>query len=91
MRDLDRRHPDAAGAGVDQNAFARAQPRHVLQRVPRGHEDDRQRGRRFKSEIAGNAPHVACPRDGVRGNPENGQTKNAIARRNMGDIRRQSP
>ena len=30
MRDLDRRHADAARARVDEDAFACAQPRHVL-------------------------------------------------------------
>ena len=88
-RNLDRGHSDAARAGMNENALALAQARHVLQRMPRGHEDDRHSGRRFKSQACRNAPHVTAARDCVRGKAENGETKNTIARSNVRDVRDQ--
>ena len=40
-RDLDRGHSDSTRARVNEDALAFAQSRHVSQRMPRGHENDR--------------------------------------------------
>ena len=59
MRDLDRRHPDAARARVDEDGLALPHARHCLQRMPCGHEHHRQRGGLFKRKPGGNLPHIA--------------------------------
>ena len=85
-RDLDRRHPDATRARVYENALALAQSRHVSQRMPRGHENDRQRRRFLEREARRNPSHVAAPRDRLRGDSEDGETKDTISRRDVRDI-----
>ena len=85
MRDLDRRHADAARARVDEDALALAQARHVLQRVPRGHEDHRQRRRFLERQVVRNAAHVAAARQRLRREAEDRETEDAIARRDMRD------
>jgi hypothetical protein len=91
LRDLDRRHPDPTGAGVNEDAFAAPKPGHILQGVPRGHENDRQCGGFFKSEVTGKVPHIAGAGDGVGGEAENGETENTIAGRDMRDLRTDRP
>ena len=91
MRDLDRRHSDAARAGVDENAFALAQARHVLQRVPRSHENDRQSRCRFESRPAGMRRTSPAARQRVRGKAEDRETENAISRRDVRHARDRLP
>ena len=83
VRDLDRRHADAARARVDEDALALAQPRHVFQRVPRSHEDHRQRRRFLEREFARNAAHIAAARERLRGEAEDREAKHAVARRDV--------
>ena len=59
--------------------FALAQPRDVLQRVPRGHEHDRQRRRFLKRQIGRNSAHIAGARERVRRQSEDGETEHPIA------------
>ena len=84
MRDLDRRHADAARACMDEDAFAGAMSRHVLERVPGGHEDDGQRRRFLEGEIRWNAADIAAARQRLSGEAEYRETKDAVARRDMG-------
>ena len=91
MRDLDRRHADAARAGVDENAFALAQSRHVLQRMPRRHEDDRQRRRFLEGKARRDAPDIAAARQRLRGESEHREAEDAIARRDVGHARPDCP
>ena len=63
--------------------LARAHARHVLERVPRGHEDHGQRGRFLERQLARNAAHIAAARQRLRGQAEDGEAKDAIARRDM--------
>ena len=83
MRDLDRRHADAARARVDEDAFALAQPRHVLQRMPRSHEDHGQRRRFLERQIRRNAADIAAARQRLRGEAEYRETKHTISRRDV--------
>ena len=53
MCDLDRRHADAARARVDEDTFASAEVRHVLERMPRSHEDHGQRRRFLERQFPG--------------------------------------
>ena len=91
MRDLNRRHPHAARARVDENAFALAQSRHVSQRVPRSHENDRQRRRFLEGKVCRNAPHVCAARQRLRGDSEYGEAKNAISRCDVSHARSNLP
>src|SRR4051812_25408011 len=72
MRDLDRRHADAAGARVNEDRLAFAHARDVLDRMPCRHENDWQRRGFLKREAAGNFMHVAATGDGLRGQAEDG-------------------
>ena len=83
MRDLDRRHADAARARVDEDAFALAQARHVLERMPRSHEDHGQRRRFLERQVARNAAHIAAARQRLRRKAEHREAKHAIARRDV--------
>ncbi len=85
LRDLHRRHADAAGAGMHEHALARPHARHVFQRVPRGHEDDRQRRRFFKRKSLRDAPHIAAAGEGLRRQAEDGEAEDAVARRHVRD------
>ena len=60
-----------------------AEPRHVFERVPRSHEDDRQRRRFLEGQARRNAPHVAAARQRLRGEAEYREAKHAIARRDV--------
>ncbi|HEY2343848.1 MAG TPA: hypothetical protein VGH90_12480 [Chthoniobacteraceae bacterium] len=84
-RNLDRRHSDSARAGMDENSFALAQTRDVLQRVPGSHEDHRQSGSSFKSEPSRNAPDVARARDRLSRKTKNSEPKYSISRNDVSD------
>ena len=64
---------------MDENALALAQPRDVFQRMPRGHEDHRQRRRFLKREFVRNAAHVAAARQRLGGQAEDREAEDAIA------------
>ena len=91
MRDLDRRHADAARARVDEDAFALAQARHILERMPRSHEDHRQRRRFLERQVARNAADITAARQRLRGEAEHREAKHAIARRDVLHARRRRP
>ena len=76
---------------MHENALTLAQSRHVSQRMPRGHEYDRQSSRRFESQTRWNTPHVTRTCDGVRGKAENGETKHMVSGSNVHDIATQLP
>ena len=91
-RDLDRRHPDAARARVDENAFALAQIRATF--CSACHEVMKttgKRGRLLESQIGRNAPHVAGARQRVRGEAKDGEAEHTIARSDVRDIRSRPP
>jgi hypothetical protein len=78
QRDLDRRHSNSTRPCVHEHALALAQSRDVLQCMPRGHENDRQGRSRFKCQTCWNSSNVRCAYDGVRCDPENGETKHTV-------------
>ena len=83
MRDLDRRHPHAARARMDEDALARLQVRHGFQRVPRGHEDHWKRRGFFKREAVRDDAHIASPRHRVSREAKHREAKHAVARRDV--------
>ena len=69
LGELDRRHADAAGAGVDQDPLARLQVGEVDQAVVGGEEDDRHRGRLLEAPAVGDRDEqtALADRDGAEG------------------------
>ena len=51
MGDLNRCHADSAGSGMHEHAFALPHAGDVIERVPGGHEDDRDRRSFLKGEM----------------------------------------
>jgi hypothetical protein len=86
-RDLNRSHSHAARAGVNEDAFALAQTRHISQGVPRSHEDDRQRRRFLEREGRRDLPDVAASRQRLRRESENGKAEDAVSRSDVGNAR----
>ena len=68
---------------MDKDSIAGAQPRHVLERMPRSHEDNWDSGRLFEREIDRDAPHVPGAGEGVSGKPERRDTEYPVARRDV--------
>ena len=83
MRDLDGRHADATRARVNEDHFAGLHPGHGLQRIPRGHEDDRNRRRFLKGQALRHPAHIGGPRERVRGKAEDGETEDTVSRRDV--------
>ena len=80
MRDLDRRHADAARARVDEDTFASAEVRHALERMPRSHEDHGQRRCFLERQFARNAADITAARQRLRCKAEHREAKHAITR-----------
>ena len=85
MGDLDRGHADTTGTGVDENAFARFHPGDVVQRIPRGHEDHRQRRGFLVGKIFRHLPHVGGAGQRVGREAENRETERLVADGQMRD------
>jgi hypothetical protein len=84
-RNLDGSHADSARARVDQDTLLLAQTGDVLQRMPCGHEDDRQSRRRLERQSCWNPPHIAGTRDRVRSQSKERKPKDFVAGGYMGD------
>ena len=60
--------------------LASAHARHVLERVPRSHEDHGQRRRFLERQVARNAADIAAARQRLRGKAEHREAKHAVSR-----------
>ena len=84
MGNLDRGHADPARSGVHEDGFVGADARHVDQRMPCGHENDRDSRGLLGSDSRGNRQHILRARQGVGGEAEDSEAENAITRLHMG-------
>src|SRR4029077_3094096 len=89
--DLDRGHSDSTRACVHEHALTLAQSPDVSQRIPGGHENDRQCCRCLKCQAGWNAPHIARPRRRVGGDSKYGETEHTISWNELRDIRTNRP
>src|SRR5450432_102521 len=87
FRNLNRGHSNSTRTCMDQDTLARAEPRDVLQRMPRGHENDRQRCRCLECQGCWNTTHVASASNRMRGDPKHGEAEDAISCGQVRDIR----
>ena len=87
MGDLDGGHADAASSGVDEDALAFFQAGNRVQRIPGGHENDRQRRRFLECHSRRHLPDIRGAGHRMRSQAEDGETENAVAGFHMGDAR----
>src|SRR6202030_2300594 len=74
-------------ARVNKDALALAQSRHVSQRIPGGHENDRQCCCRLKCQICRHPSHVSRTRYRMGGNSKDGESEHTISWRKVHDVR----
>ncbi len=78
MGDLDGRHPDTTGTGVNENAFTGFHPGDVVKRIPCRHEDDRQRRGFLVGKIVRHLPNIGGAGQRVGRQAENRETERTV-------------